>query len=169
MSELDGFYVRGTEQDVPKVEAALESIPYDRGAIQVTVEFDPRGGWDIAVDIETFRGVSAVAATATLRSSVDDLGFETTDSDTAYAAWTATWPAATPPADRLVDGVVYYREADLPAPQSLGALLADLNLRQASPEVRRAGLAEWLSTHEPSKQLARSFERRGYGDLLRGR
>lgn len=155
--------MRGTEQDVPKVEAALESIPYDRGAIQVTVEFDPRGGWDIAVDVETFRGVSASVATASLMGAVRAAGFVAADDESVERL-----ASAVPSADRLVDGVVYYREADLPAPQSLGALLADLHLRQASPEVRRAGLVEWLATHEPSKQLARSFERRGYGDLLNG-
>ena len=161
---MDGFYVRGTEQDVPRLGAVLESLPYDRGAVQVSVEYVPDGGWDIAVDVETFRGVAASVVTASLMGAVRAAGFEAADDESVERL-----ASVVPSADRLVDGVVYYRDGGLPAPQSLGALLADLNLRQASPEVRRAGLVEWLSTHEPSKQLARSFERRGYGDLLRGR
>ncbi|QHD85577.1 hypothetical protein GR168_09430 [Gordonia sp. JH63] len=53
-------------------------------------------------------------------------------------------------------------------PASLDALLADLGLGRADERERRHALSDWLANHEPSKRLVRSFERRGYGDLISG-
>lgn len=80
MSQLDGFYVRGTADDVPAVEAALNSLTYDRGAIQVDVEdVDLYGEYGIAVDIESFRGIEAAPVAATFRDALKTAGWDTID------------------------------------------------------------------------------------------
>lgn len=71
--------MRGSQADVPAVKAALEAIPYDRGAVQVVVEFDPLNGHDIAVDVETYRGISATTVTASLIEPM--AGWSVLDSD----------------------------------------------------------------------------------------
>lgn len=80
VSQLDEFYVRGTADDVPAVEAALNSLTYDRGAIQVDVEdVDLYGEYGIAVDIETFRGIEAAPVVATFRDALKTAGWDTID------------------------------------------------------------------------------------------
>ncbi|MBB4134507.1 hypothetical protein BKA16_001059 [Gordonia humi] len=52
-------------------------------------------------------------------------------------------------------------------PNSLGQLLAELELTTSPEPAVRAGVSRWLSLHTPSQKLARSIRRRGYGDLLK--
>ncbi len=71
------------------------------------------------------------------------------------------------PNERVLDDAAFTPVgATPPAPQSLGALIVDLELTGAADSERRRGLVEWLIHNEPSTRLIRSFERRGCGDLL---
>ena len=72
---------------------------------------------------------------------------------------------------RIADEIVDNPDAGLGSTERsamLDALLADLGLGRADERERRHALSDWLANHEPSKRLVRSFERRGYGDLISG-
>ena len=51
-------------------------------------------------------------------------------------------------------------------PHTLGMLLATLRLGRADEHTRRVEIGRRLQSNVPSRRLARSLERRGYGDLL---
>lgn len=54
----------------------------------------------------------------------------------------------------------------MPAPHTTGSLLGRLKLVTADRKAQIAGIRNWLESHDPSPALLRSFERRGYQEVL---
>ena len=64
------------------------------------------------------------------------------------------------------DHVLTHPEDKRTQPQFASSLLTRLRLTRALREDQERGIREWLSSNEPSRKLANSLTKSGFGHLL---